>query len=500
MLPGCALAPGRVDPVPNPNPADRFPRGLASYRHANGRHRPPCPQSKRRLRPPRHPHRGSRGSSRHVAAGPRRQRTTRWWGIFSAPLLIAAVAIFIVVADNDPLWHAAWRATHDDDHRLAILCDALRTGLRYADDRVVVRARHETAARRRCAVAARGGKLRFLHDPIRRGHRRVDDPQRRRNHGARSDSPSEQRVLLACRSLRRLARDPRLSSRRSPDCAGEPSSSCASAPRPSELLCWRRRCTSTTPPWCSSAERTTGCALQINPAYPLWAAATFGMSSDEDALTARRPLDVRSGAARATPHKPALVVLVMGETARADRFSFNGYERDTNRYTRARDVVNFPRVISCGTSTAESVPCLFSGLGQAQFSHEAALSRESIVGAMQRLGVSTFWRDNSTGCKDVCDEQHFEQRANWTHADLCDATGCFDELFSRTSTRCSPIPRAITSSSCINAAATAPPITRTCRVGERVFSGVRPAELAQLRSRTRSITRTTTPFSIRTTS
>ena len=56
------------------------------------------------------------------------------------------------------------------------------------------------------------------------------------------------------------------------------------------------------------------------------------------------------------------------------------------------------------------------------------MARESIFGALQRLGVSTFWRDNSTGCKDVCDEQHFEQRANWTDAELCDSTGCFDEL------------------------------------------------------------------------
>jgi lipid A ethanolaminephosphotransferase len=168
--------------------------------------------------------------------------------------------------------------------------------------------------------------------------------------------------------------------------------------------------------------------LQINPAYPLWAAASFGMSRDDDALQARRPLDVRLSPAAVGPRKPALVVLVMGETARADRFSLNGYERDTNRHTRARGVVNFPRVISCGTSTAESLPCIFSGLGQSKFSHAAAMANESIVGAMQRLGVGTFWRDNSTGCKHVCDEQRFEQRANWTYPDLCDATGCFDEL------------------------------------------------------------------------
>jgi len=106
----------------------------------------------------------------------------------------------------------------------------------------------------------------------------------------------------------------------------------------------------------------------------------------------------------------------------------NGYERDTNRYTRPLGVVNFPHVVSCGTSTADSVPCLFSGLGQAGFTHAAAAHQEPLFAALQRLGVSAFWRDNSTGCKDVCDEQHFEERANWTHPDLCDSTGCFDEI------------------------------------------------------------------------
>ena len=176
------------------------------------------------------------------------------------------------------------------------------------------------------------------------------------------------------------------------------------------------------------ARENDGLRLKINPAYPLWAAATFGVASDGDALQARQPLDVRLASPPSGYRKPALVILVMGETARADRFSLNGYERDTNRYTRGRGVVNFPRVVSCGTSTAESLPCLFSGLGRARFSHSAAMASESIVGAMQRLGIGTFWRDNSTGCKHVCDERRFEQRANWTDPELCDGTGCFDEL------------------------------------------------------------------------
>src|SRR5688572_4410671 len=47
--------------------------------------------------------------------------SARWRELLSAPLLIAAVAVFIVAVDNGPLWHAAWRATDNDDHRPAIL-------------------------------------------------------------------------------------------------------------------------------------------------------------------------------------------------------------------------------------------------------------------------------------------------------------------------------------------------------------------------------------------
>jgi lipid A ethanolaminephosphotransferase len=47
---------------------------------------------------------------------------------------------------------------------------------------------------------------------------------------------------------------------------------------------------------------------------------------------------------------------------------------------------------------------------------------------LARLGVDVAWRDNSTGCKDVCEPADFEQLATRTDADLCDRTGCFDEI------------------------------------------------------------------------
>jgi lipid A ethanolaminephosphotransferase len=66
--------------------------------------------------------------------------------------------------------------------------------------------------------------------------------------------------------------------------------------------------------------------------------------------------------------KPMLVVFVLGETARAANFSLGGYPRPTNpALSRVQDLIYFPDVASCGTSTAISVPCLFSDMGRAEF-------------------------------------------------------------------------------------------------------------------------------------
>jgi lipid A ethanolaminephosphotransferase len=55
------------------------------------------------------------------------------------------------------------------------------------------------------------------------------------------------------------------------------------------------------------------------------------------------------------------LVLVIGESARADHLSLNGYHRDTNAYTeKERGLVNFSDVISCDTLTRISVPCLLT--------------------------------------------------------------------------------------------------------------------------------------------
>ena len=70
------------------------------------------------------------------------------------------------------------------------------------------------------------------------------------------------------------------------------------------------------------------------------------------------------GATHAAQKKPLMVVLVVGETGRADHFALNGYDRNTTPELAARQVLNWTNVHSCGTSTLASAgkcwPSLFN--------------------------------------------------------------------------------------------------------------------------------------------
>ncbi|MGD8341231.1 MAG: phosphoethanolamine--lipid A transferase, partial [Gammaproteobacteria bacterium] len=167
--------------------------------------------------------------------------------------------------------------------------------------------------------------------------------------------------------------------------------------------------------------------MQMNPVYPLYSLYQYVTRADDKPPAVREPLAATRVVADAQA-KPTLFVFVMGETARADRFSLNGYERDTNRFTRPLNVVNFPHVSSCGTSTADSVPCIFSRYGRDGFSHARFASNEPVFQTLKRLGVKTAWLDNSTGCKDICTPATFESLAGAADPALCRDDVCIDEI------------------------------------------------------------------------
>jgi lipid A ethanolaminephosphotransferase len=107
--------------------------------------------------------------------------------------------------------------------------------------------------------------------------------------------------------------------------------------------------------------------------------------------------------------RPVLFVLVVGETARAQNFSLNGYWRATNPELAKRDVINFPTATSCGTSTEVSLPCMFSQQGRAHYDEAKIQSHESVLQVLARVGVNVIWRDNQSGCKGVCDGLRVDQ-------------------------------------------------------------------------------------------
>ncbi len=129
---------------------------------------------------------------------------------------------------------------------------------------------------------------------------------------------------------------------------------------------------------------------------------------------------------RAPSARPLLLVLVVGETARAANFSLGGYARDTNPELARRGVFYFTDVTSCGTATAMSLPCMFSDLPREEFKLGAARRRDSVLDILQRAGVSVRWIENQSGCKGVCDRVPNEKAAPY-FPEACRDGECLDE-------------------------------------------------------------------------
>lgn len=130
--------------------------------------------------------------------------------------------------------------------------------------------------------------------------------------------------------------------------------------------------------------------------------------------------------AQVTP--PKLMVLVIGETARAESFALNGYTRATNPQLSKQSIINFTQVSSCGTATAVSVPCMFSGMTKQNYDEELASHREGLLDLAQRAGYKVTWIDNNSGCKGVCDRVENYQIPKDIQAKWCVDGECYDEI------------------------------------------------------------------------
>jgi len=158
-----------------------------------------------------------------------------------------------------------------------------------------------------------------------------------------------------------------------------------------------------------------------NPATPIYSAGKY--------IASALKVDDSAGFMRLTANAATiesdggheLIIVVVGETARADHFSLNGYRRITNpRLAREGNLVSYSHVSSCGTDTAISVPCLFSFDGRAEFDIASARRTENVLDVLAKAGVNVLWRDNNSDSKGVAERVQYEDyRSNVLNPD-CD--------------------------------------------------------------------------------
>jgi glucan phosphoethanolaminetransferase (alkaline phosphatase superfamily) len=109
----------------------------------------------------------------------------------------------------------------------------------------------------------------------------------------------------------------------------------------------------------------------------------------------QRSAHFRFGAHAARPSaEPQLVIMVLGESSRYDRWSLNGYARETNPLlSREANLVPLPDVITSVSATRLSVPVIISRK-PAMESLSDGFSEKSFLTAFKEAGFKTFWLSN----------------------------------------------------------------------------------------------------------
>jgi lipid A ethanolaminephosphotransferase len=166
---------------------------------------------------------------------------------------------------------------------------------------------------------------------------------------------------------------------------------------------------------------------QINPLNSVNAFLQLTVIPSEKKDGPLQPIGEDAKTAGNFSHKPPLLILVLGETARSQNFSLNGYARSTNPLLAKEQVTSFTQVSSCGTSTAESVPCMFSHLGRKDFSGRRN-EYENLLDVLQRAGYAVLWIDNQSGCKGQCDRVPNVNTANLNVPEHCNGDECRDTV------------------------------------------------------------------------
>jgi len=165
----------------------------------------------------------------------------------------------------------------------------------------------------------------------------------------------------------------------------------------------------------------------ITPGNFIWGLAVNSRARVADARATRETIgaDARFVRLAVADSNPRVLVLVVGETARAANFSLLGYPRETNPELAKTDAIAFSHVTSCGTSTEVSVPCMFSPYGREHYDERRIHNSEGLLDVLVHAGYTVKWLDNQSGCKGVCKGDGID------YEKLCTGDDCRDEDLAR---------------------------------------------------------------------
>jgi lipid A ethanolaminephosphotransferase len=170
----------------------------------------------------------------------------------------------------------------------------------------------------------------------------------------------------------------------------------------------------------------------LNPIVPIASTVKFALRSGADRQLVVKPLGNDARVATKAGRKPRVMIVMVGETARADNFSLGGYGRPTNPELQAKDITYFRDTSSCGTITAVSVPCMFSVYPRSEYTHEKAIRIENLTDVLGHAGIDVAWWDNDLGSKSVADRlKGYRQYYTADDPEFCTGGECLDAILLR---------------------------------------------------------------------
>ncbi|GAD80811.1 phosphoethanolamine transferase [Vibrio ezurae] len=160
------------------------------------------------------------------------------------------------------------------------------------------------------------------------------------------------------------------------------------------------------------------------PLFPIYSVGKYFKGNHSDLLKPAAEMENVSPDAKivhTTKDAHQLIVLIVGETGRADHFSLNGYSRQTNpKLTQRKGVISFSNMTSCGTSTAVSVPCMFSSDSRKQFSSDSIYDKLNALDTLSMNKVAVLWRDNNSTSKGVAKRVEYQSFKSPDTNTVCD--------------------------------------------------------------------------------